>query len=80
MGAQVFVQSSAFVDCADEAIESADSDDVGYASVSDVDLGGSTNSASAGTLTASSFPYDTIKTLGSGSVASTIPTTAGQLL
>lgn len=80
MGAEVFIESSAFVDCATEAIESADSDEEGYASVDDVDLGGSTNTATAGTLSASSFPYDTITALGSSSVASTIPSTAGQLL
>ncbi|KAK6076135.1 pectate lyase [Seiridium cupressi] len=80
MGAQVFIQSSAFVDCATKAVESADSDDVGYAVLDDVDLGGSENSADEGTLSVSSFPYDTIEALGSASIASTIPSTAGQTL
>lgn len=80
MGAQVFIESSAFSDCATKAIESADSDEIGYASVDDVDLGGSENDAEAGDLTASSFPYDTIETLGSGSVASSVSSSAGQTL
>ncbi|KAI1841162.1 hypothetical protein JX265_000501 [Neoarthrinium moseri] len=80
MGAQVFIQSSAFVNCATKAVESADSDTTGYAVLDDVDLGSSENSAPKGTLSASSFPYDTIKALGSGSIASTIPKTAGQTL
>jgi pectate lyase len=79
MGAQVFIQSSAFVDCAD-AIAADYSDETGYAVLDDVDLGSSNNTAPTGTLTASSFPYDTISVLGSAAIASTIPTTAGQTL
>ncbi|KAL3481242.1 putative pectate lyase B [Aspergillus californicus] len=80
MDAQVLIQSSAFEDCPEEAIFFADSDYTGYAVVSDVDLGGSTNSVPTGTLTASSLPYDAITALGSGQVGSVIPGTAGQKL
>lgn len=80
MGAQVFIESSVFEDCATEAVESADSDEDGYAVLDDVDLGSSTNTAPEGTLSASSFPYDAITALGSASVASTVAGTAGQTL
>jgi pectate lyase len=80
MGAQVLVQSSAFVECAAKAVETADSDEDGYAVLDDVDLGGSANTAPTGTLTADALPYDAITTLGSDAIASTIPGTAGQTL
>jgi pectate lyase len=80
MGAQVFIESSVFANCATKAIESADSDEIGYASVDDVDLGDSENDAEAGTLTASSFPYDTITPLGSANVVSSVTSSAGQTL
>ncbi|KAH8670848.1 pectin lyase fold/virulence factor [Xylariales sp. PMI_506] len=80
MGAQVYIESSAFSNCTDEAVVFEDSDYTGYAVLDDVDLGGSTNSAPEGNLTLSSFPYDAITPLGSASIASSIPGTAGQLL
>ncbi|KAK7417727.1 hypothetical protein QQX98_004383 [Neonectria punicea] len=79
MGAQVLVQSSAFANSAERAIFFADSKVTGYAVVEDVDLGGSVNSAPKGTLTSASLPYK-VSALGSGSVARTIPGTAGQKL
>lgn len=79
MGAQVLVQSSAFVNSAERAIFFADSKVTGYAVVEDVSLGGSVNSAPLGTLTSAKLPYK-VTALGSGKIASTIPTTAGQKL
>ncbi|KAH6976815.1 pectate lyase B, partial [Ilyonectria destructans] len=79
MGAQVLVQSSAFANSVERAIFFADSDYTGYAVTEDVDLGGSVNSAPLGTLTSSKLPYK-VTLLGSGKVASVIPTTAGQKL
>ncbi|KAI1803133.1 polysaccharide lyase family 1 protein [Daldinia bambusicola] len=80
MGAQVLIQSSAFRNCADKAVFSADSKETGYAVLDDVDLGGSRNTAPAGDLTASALPYDPIEVLGSASVAGTVPGIAGQKL
>ncbi|KAH6988967.1 family 1 polysaccharide lyase [Ilyonectria sp. MPI-CAGE-AT-0026] len=79
MGAQVLVQSSAFVNSAERAIFFADSKETGYAVVEDVSFGGSINSAPLGTLTSAKLPYK-VTALGSGKIASTIPTTAGQKL
>jgi pectate lyase len=76
MGAQVLVQSSAFVN-SPVAITSRDSKEVGYATVSDVNLGGGKNEAPQGSL--SSVPYS-YSLLGSGSVASTVPRQAGAIL
>lgn len=80
MGAQVFVQSTAFVGSAERAVFSDRSAELGYAVLDDVDLGGSENSAPEGTLSADSFPYESIPVLGSTAVASTIPGLAGQKL
>lgn len=80
MDAQVLVQSSAFENCPEEAIFSDYSDYTGYAVVEDVALGGSENSAPEGTLTPDSLPYDAIEALGSGSVAGSVPGSAGQTL
>ncbi|KAI1472091.1 polysaccharide lyase family 1 protein [Daldinia caldariorum] len=80
MGAQVLIQSSAFKNSTKKAVFFADSKETGYAVLDDVDLGGSENTAPAGTLTASSLPYDSIQVLGSAAVANTIPGTAGQKL
>lgn len=77
MGAQLLVQSSVFEASATKAIESADSDTTGYATVSDVNLGGSTNTAPSGSLT--SVPY-TYSLLGSANVKSSVTTNAGQKL
>ncbi|KAI0845227.1 polysaccharide lyase family 1 protein [Daldinia vernicosa] len=80
MGAQVLIQSSAFKNSAKNAVFFADSKETGYAVLDDVDLGGSENTAPAGTLTASSLPYSPIEVLGSAAVPDTIPGTAGQKL
>jgi len=77
MGAQLLVQSSVFESSASKAIESADSDTTGYAVVSDVSLGGSANTAPAGSLT--SVPY-TSSLLGSANVKSSVTANAGQKL
>ncbi|ORY61526.1 family 1 polysaccharide lyase [Pseudomassariella vexata] len=77
MGAQLLIESSVFENCATKAIFSDDSDVTGYAVVNDVDLGGSTNSAPAGTL--NSVPYSYTK-LGSGSVKASVTANAGQKL
>ncbi|KAI6084349.1 polysaccharide lyase family 1 protein [Hypoxylon rubiginosum] len=80
MGAQVLIQSSAFRNSCQSAVFFADSEETGYAVLDDVDLGGSLNTAPAGTLTASALPYPAIRLLGSAAVAGTIPGTAGQKL
>lgn len=77
MGAQLLVESSVFENSGTKAIYSADSDVIGYAVVNDVNLGGSENTASKGTLT--SVPYSYSK-LGSGSVKSSVTASAGQKL
>lgn len=77
MGAQLLVQSSVFDSSATKAIESVDSDDTGYAVVSDVNLGGSTNSAPKGSL--ASVPYS-YALLGSSNVKSSVTANAGQKL
>jgi pectate lyase len=77
MGAQVLVQSSVFEASSARAIESADSKTTGYATVSDVVLGGSANTAPAGTLT--SVPY-TYSLLGSAAVKNSVTANAGQTL
>ncbi|TRX94292.1 hypothetical protein FHL15_004759 [Xylaria flabelliformis] len=77
MGAQVLVESTVFEGCGDEAIYFADSDETGYAVVKDVDLGGSTNSAPAGTLTSVPYSYSL---LGSANVKSSVTSNAGQKL
>ncbi|KAK6086646.1 pectate lyase B [Seiridium cupressi] len=76
-GAQLLVESSVFESSATKAIFSDDSDEVGYAVVSDVALGGSTNTAATGTL--KSVPYSYTK-LGSGSVKASVKASAGQTL
>jgi pectate lyase len=77
MGAQLLVQSSVFESSATNAIESADSDTIGYAVVQDVVLGGSTNSASKGTLTNVPYSYSL---LGSANVKASVTANAGQKL
>ncbi|RYP09874.1 hypothetical protein DL764_001008 [Monosporascus ibericus] len=79
MGAQILLQSSAFKGV-EEAVLSKDSDEVGFVTVDDVDLGEGTNTVEAGTLTAADLPYDPIEVLGSRQVPSIIPTTAGATL
>jgi pectate lyase len=77
MGAQLLIESTVFEDCATKAILSQDSDEVGYAVVNDVDLGGSTNSASTGTLKTVPYSYTL---LGSAKVKSSVTANAGQTL
>ncbi|KAI1741452.1 polysaccharide lyase family 1 protein [Xylaria scruposa] len=77
MGAQVLVESTVFEGCGDKAIYFADSDETGYAVVKDVNLGGSTNSAPAGTLTSVPYSYSL---LGSANVKSSVTSNAGQKL
>jgi len=76
MGAQLLVESSVFEN-SKRAIESADSDTTGYARVSDVSLGGSTNTAPSGSL--SKVPYS-YSLLGSNNVKSNVVANAGQTL
>ncbi|KUI69830.1 putative pectate lyase A [Cytospora mali] len=76
MGAELLVESSVFSGV-EKAIESADSDEVGYATVNDVDLGDGTNTVEASTLT--SVPYE-YSLLGSANVKSSVTSTAGQTL
>ncbi|KAI9157885.1 putative pectate lyase B [Paramyrothecium foliicola] len=78
MGAQVLLQSTAFSNTPN-ALFSRDSDETGYAVVDDVDFGSSENAVPEGTLTPGSLPYS-IPVLGSGSVASSVPGSAGNKL
>ncbi|KAI8957585.1 pectin lyase fold/virulence factor [Daldinia sp. FL1419] len=80
MGAQVLIQSSAFKNSSKNAVFFADSKETGFAVLEDVDLGGSQNTAPAGTLTVSSLPYPPIEVLGSAAVGSAVSSTAGQKL
>lgn len=80
MNAQALIQSSVFENVGKKAIFSQSSDEVGYVVAIDVVLGGeSANTAPVGTLTATSFPYS-YTLLGSGNVASQVPSEAGQIL
>ncbi|KAH6647903.1 pectate lyase a [Truncatella angustata] len=76
-GAQLLIESTVFESSATKAIFFADSDETGYAVVSDVVLGGSTNTAPTGTL--KSVPYSYTK-LGSANVKASVTTNAGQKL
>ncbi|KAI1118183.1 polysaccharide lyase family 1 protein [Nemania sp. NC0429] len=76
-GAQLLVESTVFEASGAKAIYYADSDTTGYAVVRDVALGGSTNSAPAGTLTKVPYSYSL---LGSGNVKSSVTANAGQKL
>lgn len=76
MGAELLVESSVFKGVAD-AIESADSNDVGFAVVKDVDLGSGANTAGAGDL--STVPYE-YTLLGADAVVASVMAEAGQTL
>lgn len=76
MGAQLLIESSVFSGVSD-AIESADSDTVGYAVCNDIDLGDGANTADEGTLT--SVPYD-YTLLGADAVVASVTAEAGQTL
>lgn len=78
MGAEVLVESTAFVDT-DVAITAEYSDEPGYASVNDVDLGGGSNDASASTLTAAELGYE-YSLLGSANVKAAVVGSAGNTL
>ncbi|KAK7747401.1 hypothetical protein SLS53_001656 [Cytospora paraplurivora] len=75
-GAQLLIESTVFSDVP-KAIESADSDTVGYAVVNDVDLGSGTNTVDAGTLTSVPYSYSL---LGSANVKASVQANAGQTL
>lgn len=77
-GAQMLVQSNVFSNVT-EPIASLYSDDVGYVTASDNDLGGASNTAPIGTITASNIPY-AFTLLGSSKVVSTVPGAAGAIL
>lgn len=77
-GAQILVQSNVFVNVT-EPIASLYSDDVGYVTASDNNLGGANNTAPAGTITASDIPYS-FTLLGSSNIVSTVPGAAGAIL
>ncbi|KAG8165015.1 hypothetical protein KVR01_005290 [Diaporthe batatas] len=76
IGAQLLIESAVFDGIA-KAIESADSETVGYAVVNDVDLGGGSNTVEAGTL--KSVPYE-YELLGSKNVKASVTANAGQTL
>lgn len=76
MGAELLVESSVFSGI-EKAIESADSDTVGYATVNDVDLGSGTNTVAASTLTTVPYEYTL---LGSANVKASVTANAGQTL
>ncbi|KAL2020440.1 hypothetical protein VTK56DRAFT_8406 [Thermocarpiscus australiensis] len=78
MGAQVLVQSNVFRNVT-VPITSRDSDEVGYATVIDNDLGGGLNDAPVGHMSPSSIPYS-YSLLGSSSVAGRVPGEAGAIL
>ncbi|KAK1993443.1 pectate lyase B [Colletotrichum falcatum] len=75
-GAQVLVESSVF-SSVKRAITSYQSDALGYAVASDVDLGNSTDDAPKGTFVAPPYPYTK---LGSANVKAAIVSSAGQTL
>lgn len=76
IGAQLLIESAVFSGI-EKAIESADSETVGYAVVNDVDLGEGTNTVEAGTL--KSVPYE-YELLGSENTKASVTSTAGQTL
>ncbi|KAI7701582.1 polysaccharide lyase family 1 protein [Hortaea werneckii] len=76
MGAQALVESTVFTNL-DDAIESVDSDEDGYAVTNDVDLGEGKNSAPEGDMT--SVPYE-YSLLGSENVKSAVTSSAGNTL
>ncbi|GKT52323.1 pectate lyase B [Colletotrichum spaethianum] len=76
MGAQVLVESSVF-SAVKRAITFLDSKSTGYATVSDVDLGNSTNDAPKGTFSKPDYSYTK---LGSAKVKASVTASAGQTL
>ncbi|AEO54996.1 polysaccharide lyase family 1 protein [Thermothelomyces thermophilus ATCC 42464] len=78
MGAQVLVQSNVFRNVT-VPVTSRDSDEVGYATVIDTDLGGGLNDAPEGNMVPDSVGYE-YSLLGSGAVAGKVPGEAGAIL
>ncbi|KAL2165738.1 hypothetical protein VTG60DRAFT_3924 [Thermothelomyces hinnuleus] len=78
MGAQVLVQSNVFKNVT-VPVTSRDSDEVGYATVIDTDLGGGLNDAPKGNMAPDSVGYE-YSLLGSGAVAGKVPGEAGAIL
>ncbi|KAL2176977.1 pectin lyase fold/virulence factor [Thermothelomyces heterothallicus CBS 202.75] len=78
MGAQVLVQSNVFRNVT-VPVTSRDSDEVGYATVIDTDLGGGLNDAPEGNMAPDSVGYE-YSLLGSGAVAGKVPGEAGAIL
>lgn len=76
IGAQLLIESAVFSGI-EKAIESADSETVGYAVVNDVDLGEGTNTVEAGTLKTVPYEYEL---LGSENVKASVTASAGQTL
>ncbi|EFQ31411.1 pectate lyase [Colletotrichum graminicola] len=76
MGAQVLIESSVF-SSVERAITSLDSKETGYATCSDVDLGGSTNDAPKGNFTKPAYSYTV---LGASNVKAAVTSSAGQTL
>ncbi|KAM7200323.1 Pectin lyase fold/virulence factor [Naviculisporaceae sp. PSN 640] len=57
MGAQIFVEATVFASSQGKAVYSSGSSETGYATLKDVVLGESTNTAPAGEMTTDSLPY-----------------------
>ena len=70
LGAQVLLESSAFVDT-DSPIIFRDSDETGYIVVNDVDLGGASYDVAEGTISGDDLPY-TYELAGSGNLDSVL--------
>ncbi|KAL0931398.1 pectate lyase [Colletotrichum truncatum] len=79
MGAQVRVESSVFENSSKKVILSADSKQVGYATVSDMSYGGGENTAPKGDFGSSKIPYK-YTLFGKANVKSKVVGTAGQTL
>lgn len=76
--AQMLIESSVWESCPKKAIFTNDSNvGPGYAVVRDLDLGGSQNTAPAGTLTSVPYSY---KLLGSANTKASVVANAGQKL
>ncbi|KAK4146016.1 putative pectate lyase [Dichotomopilus funicola] len=78
MGAQVLVQSNVFKNVT-VPITSRDSDEIGYATVIDTNLGGGLNDCPAGNMSPTSVGYS-YTLLGSASVPGKVPGEAGAIL
>ncbi|WYZ42308.1 hypothetical protein EsH8_VI_000007 [Colletotrichum jinshuiense] len=79
MGAQVRIESSVFENSSKKVILSADSKEVGYATVSDISYGGGENTAPKGDLGSSKIPYS-YSLFGKNNVKNKVIGVAGQTL